>query len=83
MRLHDARMGLDVSLMHRLGGESVFDDQVSVAEPRFDIALGPGQIDEDIARRRDFVQQASVVLHVRMQHRRARLKRCQRIEERV
>ena len=82
MRLHDAGMGLDVSLMHRLGGESIFDDEVGIAEARFDIALGPSQIDEDVARCFYFVQQAAVRLHVGMQQGRARLDGFEGIEQR-
>ncbi len=82
LRPDDAGMRLDVGLMHRLGRKRVLDDDVGFVEADFDIAFFPMHIDEDIARRFDRMQKSAITRHVRMEQRRRRPGRFERIEQR-
>ena len=47
-RRHDAGMRLDIGLMHRLVRIAPLDDDVGVAEPGLDVALGKGDLLGDV-----------------------------------
>ena len=57
----DARVRLDIGLVHDLGLKCIFDDQIGAAKAVFDIAFFPGQLDHCIARRWKLPGQSLVV----------------------
>ena len=77
----DARVRLDIGLVHDLGLKSIFDDQIGAAKAVFDIAFFPGQLNECVTRRRKFSRQPLVLHDLRMKQRRARGQSFTRIEQ--
>jgi len=65
----DAGMRLDISLVHDLGGKSIFNNQIGAAKAIFDIAFFPRQLDKGIARRRKLTRQSRVVHDLRVKQR--------------
>src|SRR5262249_60413315 len=48
-RIDDARMRLDVGMVHHRSGKGIFDNHVRLAKAGFDVSPSPGDIDNIVA----------------------------------
>ena len=62
--LHNAGMGLEIGLVHQLGGEGVLEHQVGFPKSLLNIALRPGVAGEDVVDARWRLGQSHVGIHV-------------------
>src|SRR5919109_660565 len=81
--MNDAGMGLNIGVMYIGSGKSVLNDDVRLAEARFDIALAPSDIDKIVGWFLERLRKALVVHHIGMNHPRARLHGLNRVKNRL
>ena len=75
----DHRVGLDIALMHRLGGEGALDDDIGLGESGLEIAAREGHLLEDV-RRRLGRRLHALGEHVVVEHRRVRRHRLAHVD---